>query len=80
MTSKITTDEYFGGSGIPEASLVSAEIYGISPRSRSLSSGGRSRPAYYEVWVRVAECPSRVFFRTQAAGTVYEMNDKPIAW
>jgi hypothetical protein len=62
--------------GIPEASLISAEIYGISPRSRSLSRGGRSRPAFYEVWVRVAECPSRVFFKAQAAGTIFEMNDK----
>ncbi len=63
-------------SGIPEASLISAEIYGISPRSRNSSRGGRSRPAYYEVWVRVAECPSRVFFKAQAAGTIFEMSDK----
>jgi hypothetical protein len=62
--------------GVPEARLISAEIYGISPRSRNLSRGGRSRPAYYEVWVRISECPSRVFFKAQAAGTIYEMNDK----
>ena len=62
--------------GIPEASLISAEIYGISPRSRSLSRGGRSRPAYYEVWVRVADCPSRVYLKAHAAGTIFEMNDK----
>ncbi len=66
--------------GVPETALISAEIYGISPRSRNLggsrNSSGRSRPAYYEVWVRVAECPSRVFFKAQAAGTIYEMHDK----
>ncbi len=62
--------------GVPEASLISAEIYGISPRSRSSSRGGRSRPAYYDVWVRVADCPSRVFFKARASGTIFEMNDK----
>ncbi len=56
--------------GVPEAALISAEVIGIRVPERG------ARPAYYEVWVRVAECPSRVFFKAQAAGTIFEMNDK----
>ncbi len=63
--------------GVPEAALISADIYGINSRSRSTGSfGGRSRPAFYDVWVRVAGCPSRVFLKAQASGTIFEMNDK----
>ncbi len=58
--------------GAPETALISAEVIGI----RVPEHGGSGRPAYYEVWVRVAECPSRVFFKAQAAGTIFEMNDK----
>ena len=63
--------------GVPEAALISADIYGINARSRSSGSfGGRSRPAFYDVWVRVAECPTRVFLKARASGTIFEMNDK----
>ncbi len=58
--------------GVPEAALISAEVIGI----RVPGNRGASRPAYYEIWVRVAECPSRVYFKAHAAGTIYEMNDK----
>ncbi len=58
--------------GVPEAALISAEVIGI----RVPEHGGGSRPAYYEVWVRVAECPTRVYFKAHAAGTIFEMNDK----
>ncbi len=46
--------------------------------SNKTASGnlGTVHPAYYEVWIRVAECPSRVFFKAQAVGTIFEMNDK----
>jgi hypothetical protein len=58
--------------GVPEASLISAEVIGVKVPEH----GGGGRPAYYEVWVRIAECPTRVYFKAQAAGTIYEMNDK----
>jgi len=58
--------------GVPEAALISVEVIGIKVPEHS----GGGRPAYYEVWVRVAECPTRVYFKAQAAGTIYEMNDK----
>ena len=58
--------------GVPEAAIISAEVIGI----RVPEHGGGGRSAYYEVWVRVAECPTRVYFKAQAAGTIYEMNDK----
>jgi hypothetical protein len=59
--------------GVPEATLISAEVIGIRVPE---SSGGEARPASYEVWVRVADCPARVYFKAQASGTIYEMNDK----
>ena len=59
--------------GVPEAALISAEIYGIEGLGR-FSGGGP--PQYYDVWVRVAECPSRVHFKAQASGNIFEMNDK----
>ena len=58
--------------GVPEAALISAEVIGI----RVPGNRGAARPAYYEVWVRVAECPSRVYLKAHAAGTIFEMNDK----
>ncbi len=58
--------------GIPEAALISAEVIGIRVPDHSVGGG---RPVYYEVWVRVAECPSRVYLKSHAAGTIYEMND-----
>jgi hypothetical protein len=58
--------------GVPEAAVISTEVIGI----RVPEHGGGGRPVYYEVWVRVAECPTRVYFKAQAAGTIYEMNDK----
>ena len=54
--------------GVPEAALIEVDVDGIG------SSGGR--PQYYDVWVKVAGCPSRVHFKAQASGTIYEMNDK----
>ena len=59
--------------GVPEAALISAEVYGIEGLGQFAGSGP---PQFYDVWVRVAECPSRVFFKAHAAGTIYEMNDK----
>jgi hypothetical protein len=56
--------------GVPEAALISAEV------NRVRSGRGGTRPAYYDVWVNVAGCPSRVFFKAHAAGTIYEMNDE----
>ena len=56
--------------GVPEAALISAEVIGIRVPER----GGR--PVYYEVWVRVVECPWRVYLKAHAAGTIFEMNDK----
>ena len=58
--------------GVPEAALISAEVIGI----RVPGNRGAARPAYYEVWVRIAECPSRVYLKAHAAGTIFEMNDK----
>ncbi len=58
--------------GVPEAALISAEVIGI----RVPGNRGAARPAYYEVWVRVADCPSRVYLKAHAAGTIFEMNDK----
>ncbi len=58
--------------GVPEAALISAEVIGI----RVPGNRGAARPAYYEVWVRVADCPSRVYLKAHAAGNIYEMNDK----
>ncbi len=58
--------------GVPEAALISAEVIGI----RVPGTRGAARPAYYEVWVRIAECPSRVYLKAHAAGTIFEMNDK----
>jgi len=59
--------------GVPEATLISAEVIGIRVPDHSVGGG---RPVYYEVWVRVAECPSRGYFKAHAAGTIFEMNDK----
>ncbi len=59
--------------GVPEAALISTEVIGIRVPE---SSGGEARPVSYEVWVRVADCPARVYFKAQASGTIYEMNDK----
>ena len=59
--------------GVPEAALVSVEIYGIEGLGQFAGGGP---PQYYDVWVRVADCPSRVFFKAQAAGAIFEMNDK----
>ena len=59
--------------GVPEAALISTEVIGIRVPE---SSGGEARPVIYEVWVRVADCPARVYFKAQASGTIYEMNDK----
>jgi len=59
--------------GVPEAALISTEVIGIRVPG---SSGGEARPVSYEVWVRVADCPTRVYFKAQASGTIYEMNDK----
>ena len=59
--------------GVPEAALISTEVIGIRVPG---SSGGEARPVSYEVWVRVANCPARVYFKAQASGTIYEMNDK----
>jgi len=59
--------------GVPEAALISTEVIGIRVPG---SSGGEARPVIYEVWVRVADCPTRVYFKAQASGTIYEMNDK----
>ena len=69
--------------GVPEAALISAGVIGtLAPEH----SGDGSHPLYYEVWVIVAECDrnktlpwwrsSRVYFKAQAAGTIYEMKDK----
>ena len=59
--------------GVPEAALISTEVIGIRVPE---SSGGEARPVIYEVWVRVADCPARVYFKAQASGTIYEMIDK----
>ena len=59
--------------GVPEAALISTEVIGIRIPE---SSGGEARPVIYEVWVRVADCPARVYFKAQASGTIYEMIDK----
>ena len=59
--------------GVPEAALISTEVIGIRVPE---SSGGEARPVSYEVWVRVADCPARVYFKAQASGTIYEMIDK----
>ena len=56
--------------GLPETALIEVDVDGIE----GLMGGGR--PQNYDVWVKVADCPSRVHFKAQASGTIYEMNDK----
>ena len=51
--------------------MISVEIYGIE--GLGLFGG---LPQYYDVWVNVAGCPSRVHFKAQVSGTIFEMNDK----
>ncbi len=59
--------------GVPEEALISASVNGIGAPGRS-SGGGRFTS--HEVWVTVAECPTRVFFRARASGIIFEMHDE----
>ena len=59
--------------GVPEADLIAVEVEGKG--GMGIFMGG-ALPQYYDVWVKVAGCPSRVHFKAQASGTIYEMNDR----
>jgi hypothetical protein len=69
--------------GVPEAALILAGVIGtLAPEH----FGSGAHPVDYEVWVIIAECDrnrtlpwwrtSRVYFKADASGIIYEMNDK----